>query len=138
VGSVPYSRGITEEIVREYIAACNGDDIDRVLAVLHPSVELHEADTLPGAVNAVGFDSVSHYLERFGAHWSSFNWEVLDLVVAGERALMHARLRLEGRSSGIAVDREWFYVFTVRDSKILRQDGFDDRAAAEAALAART
>jgi hypothetical protein len=41
---------------------------------------------------------------------------------------MRARLRLRGRLSGIEVDREWIYVFTVRDGKLIRQDGFDDRA----------
>jgi hypothetical protein len=47
---------------------------------------------------------------------------------------MRARLRLQGRRSGIEVDREWLYVFTVRDGKLLRQDGYDSTADAEAAL----
>ena len=46
------------------------------------------------------------------------------------------RLRLTGRESGIEVDRVWVYLFTVRDGKLLRQDGFDGREAAEQALAA--
>jgi hypothetical protein len=37
-------------------------------------------------------------------------------------------LRLVGRHSGIEVDRQWIYVFTVRDGKLLRQVGFDDEA----------
>jgi hypothetical protein len=40
---------------------------------------------------------------------------------------MRARLRLRGRRSGIEVDREWIYVFTVRHGKLIRQDGFDER-----------
>ena len=126
----------TETVVREYIDACNGDDIDRVFATLHPAVELHEASLLPGAISAVGLEQVRHYLERFEAHWSSFRWEPLELRIAGDRALMRARLLLEGRKSGIQVDREWLYVFTVRDGKLLRQDGYDDMAAAQQALEA--
>ena len=34
---------------------------------------------------------------------------------------------LRGRQSGIEVDRVWQYVFTTRDGKLLRQDGYDDR-----------
>lgn len=126
--------GATEVTVREYVDACNGDDLERVFAILHPDVELHEASALPGAVSAVGTDAVRRYLARFETHWSAFRWEPLELRVAGDRALMRARLHLVGRNSGIEVDREWIYVFTVRDGKLLRQDGYDELADAEIAL----
>jgi ketosteroid isomerase-like protein len=126
----------TEAVARAYIDACNTDDLDAVLALLHPEVELHEAAALPGAVSAVGFDAVRHYLDRFDAHWSSFHWQPLEWRISGDRALCRARLKLTGRKSGIDVDREWIYVFTVRDGKLFRQDGFDDMAAATKALEA--
>ena len=115
----------TETVVRAYVEACNGDDLARVLELLDPEIELHEAETLPGAIHAVGLDQVRRYLERFDAHWSSFHWKPLELRVSENRALMKARLSLVGRKSGIEVDREWIYVFTVREGKLLRQDGFD-------------
>jgi hypothetical protein len=34
-------------------------------------------------------------------------------------------VQLIGRRSGIKVDREWSYVFTVGNGKLLRQVGFD-------------
>jgi ketosteroid isomerase-like protein len=126
--------GGTEEVVRAYVAACNGDDLEAALALLHPEIELHEAETLPGAVDAVGFEEVRRYLERFDTHWSSFNWEPLELEFTGDRALMRARLQLVGRKSGIEVDREWIYVFVVRDGKLARQDGFDQMDDARAAF----
>ena len=124
-----------EAVVREYVDACNGDSVDRILAILDPDVELHEATKLPGAVSAVGFDAVKRYLERFSAHWTAFRWEPIELRVDGDRALLRAELHLEGRRSGIEVDREWLYVFTVRDGKLLRQDGYDTLSEAEAAFA---
>jgi hypothetical protein len=81
-------------------------------------------------VSAVGFDSVKRYVERFHTHWDSFHWEPFELEAGDERALMGARLTLLGRESGIPVERELWYVFTVRDGKLLRQDGFDDRDSA--------
>jgi len=51
----------------------------------------------------------------------------------GERVWMPARLHLRGRDSGAEVSRLWQYVFTVRDGKLLRQDGYDDEAEARAA-----
>ena len=124
----------SEAVVRAYVAASNAGDLEGVLEQLDPDFELHESTTLPGAVSAVGPEAVRRYLERFGAHWSGFHWEPLELRSAHDRVHMHARLELEGRRSGIAVTREWHYVFTVRDGKLLRQDGYDERADAEAAL----
>jgi ketosteroid isomerase-like protein len=126
----------TESVVRAYIEACNDDDIERVLELLDPAIEIHEATTLPGAVSAVGFDAAKRYLERFGTHWSSFHWEPLEWRAQGERVLMRARLSLKGRESGIDVDREWWYVFTTREGRLLRQEGFDDRDSAVSALTA--
>ena len=120
----------TEEVVRAWVDACNSSDLERALALLDPEAELHEAETLPGAVHAVGREAVGRYLERFSAHWSSFTWEPLELVFERDRGLMVARLQLVGRESGMTVAREWWYLFTVRDGKLMRQDGFDDREAA--------
>jgi ketosteroid isomerase-like protein len=125
-----------ESVARAYIDASNRGDLDAVLALLDPEVEMHEASELPGSVSAVGFDAVKRYLERFDTHWSSFNWEPLEWRFSGERALCRARLKLTGRKSGIAVDREWIYIFTVRDGKLVRQEGFDDMASATRALEA--
>jgi ketosteroid isomerase-like protein len=89
---------------------------------------LVEAEALPGAVRATGIDAVRRYLERFSAHWSEAQWLPQEFFESGDKVFMRARLRLRGRRSGIEVDREWFYVFTLRHGKLIRQDGFDDRA----------
>jgi ketosteroid isomerase-like protein len=123
-----------EAVVREYVAACNEGYGPRVTELLHPDVQLHEARALPGSVSAVGLDAVKRYLSRFGTYWSEFFWEPLAFRTAGERVLMPARLHLTGRESGIAVVHEWLYVFTVRDGKLLRQDGFSEPGEAEAFL----
>jgi ketosteroid isomerase-like protein len=125
-----------ESVARAYIDASNSGDLDAVLALLDPEIEMHESEALPGPVSAVGFDAVRRYLERFDTHWSSFHWEPLEWRVSKERVLCRARLALTGRKSGIDVDREWIYVFTVRDGKLLRQQGFDDMAVAMQSLEA--
>jgi ketosteroid isomerase-like protein len=124
-----------EQVVRAYVDACNRQDLDGVLALLDPGMELHEAKTLPGAVSAVGLDSVRRYLDRFTTHWSAFRWEPLEWQAEGDRVLMRARLQLTGRSSGLEVEREWWYLFTVREDRLARQDGFDDRDSAISAFA---
>lgn len=123
-----------EAVVREYVAACNAGDLERVYAVLHPDVQMHESRLLPGAVSAVGLESVKRYLARFETHWQAFRWEPSEFDVCGDQVFMPALLHLTGRESGIPVVHEWFYVFRVRDGKLARQDAFATRAEADAAL----
>jgi ketosteroid isomerase-like protein len=115
------------DVVKAWVAACNESDGDAALALCDSSMELVEAKALPGAVTATGIDAVRRYLERFSAHWSEVQWLPQEFLESGDKVFMRARLRLRGRRSGIEVDREWIYVFTVRHGKLMRQDGFDDR-----------
>ena len=115
------------EVVKAWVDACNDQDADAALALCDPEVELIESRALPGAVDAVGAAEVRRYLERFTTHWSEGEWLPEEFIESGDKVFMRARLRLRGRRSGIQVDREWVYVFTVRDGKLLRQEGFDGR-----------
>jgi uncharacterized protein len=116
------------EVVKAWVAACNDGDADAALALCDSSMELVEAEALPGAVTATGIDAVRRYLERFASHWSEVQWLPQEFLESGDKVFVTARLRLRGRRSGIEVDREWIYVFTVRNGKLIRQDGFDERA----------
>ena len=118
------------EIAKAWVDACNSGDTDAALALCDPVIVLTEADTLPGAISSIGYDEVQRYLEGFQAHWSEWSWEPIEFREAGDKVYLHARLKLLGRRSGIAVDREWRYVFTIRDGRLLRHDGFDEEAEA--------
>lgn len=116
------------EVVKAWVDACNRGDVDAALGLCDESIELVEATALPGAVTATGSDAVRRYLERFAAHWSEGEWLPEEFQESGDKVFMRARLKLRGRRSGIEVDREWFYVFTVREGKLVSQEGFDERA----------
>jgi ketosteroid isomerase-like protein len=115
-------------VVKAWVDACNQGDVDGALALCDSSMELAEAKTLPGAVTATGAEAVRRYLERFSAHWSEVEWLPEEFSESGEKVVMRARLRLRGRRSGIDVDREWVYVFTLRNEKLFSQEGFDNWA----------
>jgi ketosteroid isomerase-like protein len=122
------------EVVRAYVDACNRDvDVEVFRDLLDDDVEMHESDVLPAAVHVKGIEEVLRYLERFTTHWSAGEWRPEEVVENGDRVYMRARLLLTGRRSGIEIDRVWRYVFTVRDGRLLRQDGFDDDAEARRA-----
>ena len=115
--------GESLEIAKAWVEACGRGEIQAALALCDRDVELVEAEALPGAVTATGIDAVRRYLERFETHWSDGSWEPEEFRESGEKVYLRARLRLVGRHSGIEVDREWIYVFTIRDGKLLRQEG---------------
>ena len=116
------------EIVQTWVDACNRGNVEAALALCDPAMELEEAEELPGAVKTVGLAETRRYLERFEAHWSEGSWEPIEFREADDKVYMRARLRLIGQRSGIEVDREWIYVFTIRNGKLIRQQGFDDEA----------
>jgi ketosteroid isomerase-like protein len=122
--------GESLEIARAWVDACDRGDVDAALALCDPAIELIEAEALPGAVTATGVEDVRRYLERFDAHWSEGNWKPLEFREAGDKVYLRARLQLIGRRSGVKVDREWSYVFTVGNGKLLQQVGFDQAAEA--------
>jgi ketosteroid isomerase-like protein len=126
------------EVVKAWVDACNRGDVDAALGLCDESIELVEATALPGAVTATGSDAVRRYLERFAAHWSEGEWLPEEFQESGDRVFMRARLKLRGRRSGIDVDREWFYVFTLREGKLFSQEGFDERADGMRAAGKRT
>src|SRR5690348_412229 len=112
--------GEGQSVAQAWVEACDRGDLEGALALCDPQMVLAEAKALPGAVTATGIDAVRRYLERFETHWSDVSWEPEEFREAGEKVYLRARLRLVGRHSGIEVDREWIYVFTVRGGKLLR------------------
>jgi ketosteroid isomerase-like protein len=118
------------EVVQAWVQACNQRDVECALSLCSPSMELVESETLPGPVRAAGLHEVRRYLERFATHWTDGEWLAEGFLESGDNVVMMARLRLRGRKSGIEVDRHCVYLFTLRDGKLLSQQGFDGRAEA--------
>ena len=127
------------DLVRAWIKACNTDEREAVTALCDPSFEMTESSALPGAASTAGMDQLRSYFDGWRRNWSEWDWqeeEMLDLPP--DKVLLSANLRLKGLRSGIWVEHRWVYLFTVRDGKLLRQDGFDDKAQALEAASGRS
>ena len=123
------------ELVREWMRACNGADAEGAVALCDPAFEMTESATLPGPASTSGLDALRRYFAGAQRHWSEWDWqeeEVRD--IPPDKVFVIALLRLRGRRSGIWVEHRWAYLFTVRDGKLSRQDSFDDKAQALAAV----
>ena len=97
---------------------------------LDPEISMVESDTLPGAVSAYGIEAVERYMLSFAKHWEQIRFEPQEYIDAGNQIVVVARLVGKGKKSGVEVTRTWAYVWTVREGKALRMDGYADRAQA--------
>jgi ketosteroid isomerase-like protein len=119
------------ELVRAWIRAANEGDTDASLALCDPAFEMVESQTLPGAAKVSGLEALRSYGLGWRRNWSEWEWREEKLRdIPPDRVLLVARLWLRGLRSGVEVERRWAYVFTVRDGKLLRQDGYDNEAEA--------
>ena len=123
------------DVVRRWVRAANDGDLERMLEIADPEIEMSEASALPGAARVNGLKELETYLHGWNRNWSRTEWLEEELLeVSPGRVLLEATLRLTGLRSGITVEHRWTYVFTIRDGRVLRQDGYDSRDEAMAAL----
>ena len=125
-----------EDVVRRWVRNLN----DRVpweegLSIVDPEFEMTESDALPGAAHVSGVEELRTYKLGWERNWSDWSWDEEELAeVAPGRVLLIATLRLRGKRSQAEVQRRWAYLFTIRDGKVRRQDGYATREEALASL----
>jgi ketosteroid isomerase-like protein len=93
-------------------------------------MSMFESTSIPGAYSAIGIEAVRRYIESFARYWEEIRFEPSEYIDAGDRVVVIARLIGRGKGSGVAVQRKWAYVWTLRNGLALRMDGYADRAEA--------
>ena len=107
-------------IVRRAFDACTGGDLDTVFALCAEDIVITQAAEVPGvSPQQRGHDGV---LEAFGAwpeQWDDFEIEIQRIVAdPGEHVVVATQQSGRGKQSGVRVEAEFTFVFTVRDGKI--------------------
>ena len=69
-------------------------------------------------------------MESMTRYWDEIRFEPLEYIDAGESVVVDARLVGQGKKSGVAVERTWSYVWTLRSGRVIRMEGYADRAEA--------
>jgi ketosteroid isomerase-like protein len=117
------------EVVRAALDAFARGELEEMLSYIDPAGELHSA-IVGGAEGSVyrGHEGLrSWYTDTFEAfeelrgEWSEFR----DL---GDRVLVLGRAKARGRGSGMELDSPMGWVFTMRDGKVVRAEGYLSRA----------
>ena len=117
-----------EELVRSGYAAFNGDDLDGLVAKLHPEIEWVEPREVEGVRTYLGRERIRRFLPSFRQTWAEFQVEPEEIMDAGpERVLVLARLNARGKGSGVPVTARVAHLWTIRDGLAVRVEVFVDR-----------
>jgi ketosteroid isomerase-like protein len=117
------------EIVGHHLEAFLSGDNETALSYYDPEVEF-DATARPEGQVYRGHEGVAEAMRVWVGAWEDWKFEVQEIIDAGDRVLLIARESGRGKGSGIEIDQPNFIVFTLRDGKIVRWQGFVHRDAA--------
>jgi uncharacterized protein len=124
------------DTLRGSYAALNEGDVEAALQALDSDAIWYESPELPGGDEFHGREALREFLEDFLAEWRQFHQEIEDVLVAGERYAVLIHLKAVGRTSGIEADTRYAHVWTMRNGKGIRVEGYRDQEAARRSLPA--
>jgi ketosteroid isomerase-like protein len=113
------------ELVRGMYEAFLANDFQTALSSYDPDVEW-DGTNLPDGRVGRGLDAIIDHITRWADMWESWNVEVERVIDAGGDHVV-VFIRETGRSiSGLDMDERHGELYTVRDGKIVRRQGFSD------------
>jgi uncharacterized protein len=118
-------------------AAFNRRDLDEVLRVFDPQVEVHDPPEMPDSAIHRGREAVMRDWQRTFDSFEEFLIEIEECRDLGDELLLLLRYRGRGRGSGVTVDAPMAHVVTIKNGKLLRLRQFLDRRQALEAVGLR-
>jgi ketosteroid isomerase-like protein len=123
------------KIVMAYLDAGMRRDWTRLAELAHPDVELH--GTVGGVEEGRVYRGVAEVIHEYnevdGEAWEERRIEPEEFLDADDDVVVLFHEYRRGRGSGVELEIDTAAVFTVRDGRVLRMQGFMDRAAAQKA-----
>ena len=124
------------DIVRRSYEAFARDDMDGVLADMHPDIEWHQAQGLPHGGYYRGIDEVRRNIfdpldEEW---WDEFGADAEEFLDAGDQVVVLGRYRGVAKTTRKKLDVPFVHVWTLRDGRAVRFRQFLDTAGWVAAL----
>ena len=122
------------ETIQKGVSALNRGDVNGVAATLAPDVELVPLRAVLAGSTYRGHEGLRRWLDDMSEDWSEFELTLQEVRELWPGCvLVQAKIRLRGRSSGVAVDSPGAWLCDMRAAKVARIRFFADP---ESALAA--
>jgi uncharacterized protein len=122
------------ELVRRVFEATARRDAEAVIALYHPEIEWDtsraELGRMIGGGVFRGYEGARRFLRSYNEAWEQLNYEIEELIDAGDRVVSIVNNRARGRTSGVEVELRMPGVWTIRGGKVARVVFFTTRAEA--------
>jgi ketosteroid isomerase-like protein len=124
------------EIVRSLAEGFQHRQHERAFEFYDPEIEWDASnlrELIPDLAGVYrGHEGVRTYWRRWLSAWSDLDFEIQDLVDAGDKVVLLIRNQRQwGKHSGIATEfPPYGMVFTIRDGKVIRWKSFPDQESA--------
>jgi ketosteroid isomerase-like protein len=118
-----------ESRVRAIYERFNAGDVEGAAALFHPDVILHDAPELPGGRSFHGRGDIAQALGNLREMFDGPIATVEDVRTGDAVAVALVRVRGKGASSGVPIEAEVAYVFSLRGPEIVEVQVFLSHAA---------
>jgi ketosteroid isomerase-like protein len=114
------------EIVRQAVETFNEGDVEGSFAdVIAPEFEYIPTGRIPGAEGVYrGPEGWRRFLELFWGEFVEARVEIRDLVASDDHVVAAQTFRGRGKQSGVETSWDLWQVWTLRDGKAVRGQGF--------------
>jgi ketosteroid isomerase-like protein len=112
------------EIVQGAFAAYFRGDEPGLRAIADPEVTVTTRPDQPDVSDHHGVDGLIAFLGEWAEAWEEYTFEVLRVRDVDDLVIATARQRGQGKRSGIPIDDEVTFVFSVRNERIVRLQMF--------------
>ena len=116
-------------IARSAIEAFNRGDVDAVLALAAPDVEVYAPPDSPNPGRYVGYEGYLRWSGQWLEAWETFTLDLLDIEAVDDRHVVAVvRQNGHGRLSGLEVTMAGAHLYEIdADGKIVRFQLYDER-----------
>jgi ketosteroid isomerase-like protein len=116
------------EIVKEFTRLFEGGDRDGWREYFDPDVVWDtSASSWPSAGVFHGHEGVERFFRDWLGTWSDYEIATQEYLDAGDSVVIVFRQRGTGRESGVQIERDFFAVYDLRESKVVRYRMYDSR-----------
>jgi ketosteroid isomerase-like protein len=114
--------------MRRAYDAFNRGDLDGVFAAFARDFEYVASGAIPGVGGVYrGHEGFRRFIEGFWGEFDDTRVEIRELIEAGDQVLVSVTQRGRGKQSGVEVRWDVWHLWTVRDGKAVRGQGFTSR-----------
>jgi ketosteroid isomerase-like protein len=116
-------RAATRRRVHEQLRALYGaavrEDVDGVVALLHPDYEFHPEEGAPMGTAYRGHEGARRYFQEAFDAWEILQLDVERLIDVGDRVAVLLEMRNRGRGSGIELTGRWAEVWETAGTDLM-------------------